>query len=367
MKFSSILTYFLLWQLAITVIVGFAPTILPLQETYLGGATQSYLATPLLNFRANFDGIHYLSIAEHGYGYAQQAFFPMYPTLIRSIKLFDPLLTAVLISNICFLLALYVFSKLLRLDYKAPVVKWTIISILIFPVSFFFSAVYTESLFFLLLISSFYMARKQRWLLAGVLGAFAAYTRLAGLFILPALISELIITRNKSVLNWLSVLIIPIGLLIYMYFLNQTTGDPLIFMHVQKLFGQNRSDKIILLYQVYWRYAKMIATVPKMELSFFALILELLTSIIFLVSSIASFFKVRISYALFGILAFALPTLTGTFASLPRYVLVCFPVFVIFGIVLSNSRPLVRTMYIVSSLTLMFIYLSLFSRGFWVS
>lgn len=33
--------------------------------------------------RANFDGIHYLDIAQKGYGIYQQAFFPFYPQLVR--------------------------------------------------------------------------------------------------------------------------------------------------------------------------------------------------------------------------------------------------------------------------------------------
>ena len=36
-----------------------------------------------LSSLANFDGIYYISIARHGYSQYEQAFFPLYPMLIK--------------------------------------------------------------------------------------------------------------------------------------------------------------------------------------------------------------------------------------------------------------------------------------------
>ena len=53
--------------------------------------------------------------------------------------------------------------------------------------SFFFSAVYTESLFLALSAGCFYLARRERWVWAGVLGGLAAATRSIGVLLVVPL------------------------------------------------------------------------------------------------------------------------------------------------------------------------------------
>ena len=57
----------------------------------------------------------------------------------------------------------------------------------IFPFSFFFGAVYTESTFLLFTLLSFYGFRTRRWALGGVAGAVATATRVTGIMMWPAL------------------------------------------------------------------------------------------------------------------------------------------------------------------------------------
>ena len=169
MSIKTIFKYILTWQMAIIIISGLAGYFLPLQETYIGGATQAYVENPLLYSRANFDGNHYLTIARRGYGYAQQAFFPLYPNLIRYFsKYMLPVTSGVAISIVSFFIAIIFLVKLVKLDDSDPnIAKWTIISLLTFPTSFFLGSVYTEGLFLMLVVLSFYCARTNRWWLAG--------------------------------------------------------------------------------------------------------------------------------------------------------------------------------------------------------
>ena len=368
MKFSLILKYFLLWQVLLLLIVAVSQYILPLRETYLGGATQAYVSNPLLYSRANFDGEHYIKIAKWGYGYAQQAFFPLYPNLIRNLAstFKNPVISGVLISNLSFLISLIFLARLIKLDYDVNTTKFAIIALLLFPTSFYFGSVYTEGLFFLLAISSFYFARRGRWWLAGILGALAAYTRFIGILLVPALLVELWLqNKNKKILNLIPVLLISLGLLIYMSYLQRTTGDPFAFFNAIKLFGQHKGEKVILLYQVFWRYIKMIATVDRSDPLYFTIWMEFLTGIGFLVLSIYSFIKQRLSYAVFNFLAYIVPTLTGTFTSLPRYVLLCFPSFILLGQLLVR-HPRWRPVIILTSVLLLIALQALFARGYWV-
>src|SRR3989344_3203569 len=137
MKFKTLLKYFLIWQALIAFLVLGPARFLPLRSslTLLGRGPVEYMKNPLLNFRANFDGNHYLSIASHGYNYGQQVFFPFYPILIRHLKSFisNPIFTGVVISTASFLLALVFLSRLTGLDASPSVAKWAILTLLFAP------------------------------------------------------------------------------------------------------------------------------------------------------------------------------------------------------------------------------------------
>jgi Gpi18-like mannosyltransferase len=370
MKPKIILKHLLVWQVLIIVVVSIS-SILPLRasDTFLGGGITNYLKNPLLNFRSNFDGVHYILISTHGYNYGQQAFFPLYSQLIHWVDQFThaPIFSGTLISTVCFFLALLVLDKLIRLDYPSPTPRWVLLILLLFPVSFFFTAVYTESLFLFLTVSAFYFARKKYWLLAGLCGFFASYTRFIGIFLFPALLIEFLQYSSKpKIIKIIPLLLIPLGLTIYMMYLQQTTGDPFAFYHLQKLFNQNRSMQIVLPYQVIWRYIKMVFTVNRTDPLYLTIWLEFVSGVMFLILSAISLFTQRLSYALFNLCAYLIPTLTGNFVSVPRYVLICFPVFMLLGNFFSH-RPRLGYIYLVISFSLMTIFLSMFARGYWVA
>lgn len=137
-----------------------------------------------------WDGTWYRLVAWIGYGPeypANAAFFPLYPYLMR----WGHQLTGIpyetvgyLVSNFAFLLALILIFRLVALDFNEVITGRTIWAIALFPTSFFFSAVYTESLFLLLAAGTLYNARKARWLTAGIFGLFAAMTRNSGVMLL---------------------------------------------------------------------------------------------------------------------------------------------------------------------------------------
>jgi len=367
MNLKKLLLIIVIWQVGFVVVSTFGIKNLPIQEKYLGGGAKLFSQNPLLYSRGNFDGNHYVNIAEKGYGYAEQAFFPMYPNLIKNINVVthNSYISGTLISMLSFVLGLWFFVKLLALDYKKEKIFWIVVVLLIFPTSFFFGAVYTESIFFLLVVSAFYFARTGSWYRAGILAALATYTRFVGIFLLPALLIEWVL-QGKPKRSLGALMIIPLGLVAYMFFLNQTTGDPLAFIHTLPLFGNFRSEKIVMLYQVFWRYTKMIWTVDHTNAIFPVILLEGATGLLFLVLSIFAFIKLRLSYAIYGAAMYLVPTLTGSFVSLPRYVLICFPGFIIMGLVLERF-PMLRRLYIIICLLSFMTWAGLFAAGYWVA
>lgn len=370
--FKYVLLLFLAWQTALALISWAAPQIIPLKSDY------RYQEKPLVSpsffwSRANFDGYHYLQISRIGYGKYQQAFFPFYPELIRLLRpLFigKDLMAGLVISNFCLLGFLYFFYRLVLLDHSEEVAKNSLLFFLLFPTAFFLSTIYTESLFLFLVLLSFYAARKKKWFWAGILGALAAYTRLVGIFLFPALLFEWYQQNGFSfkkikMTNLMSISLIPLGLLSYMKYLLQNYQDPLLFLHVQPFFGAERSGgKIILIHQVFWRYLKMILT-TKLDPLYFTVWLELFTALVFLALLFFVFKKkIRLSYLFFSLPAFFLPSLSGTFSSLPRYVLVLFPCFMVLAII----KSVILKKIILFVFAVLFVIASiLFFNGYWIS
>src|SRR5260370_24513462 len=114
------------------------------------------------------------------------AFYPLYPLLIHIFALpfaaypKAGLLAGIAISNISALVALIYLYKLSMREFNRSIAARTVLYLMLFPMSFYLSAVYPEALFMAFVISCIYYARMQRWWLAGFLGSLAALTRPQG-------------------------------------------------------------------------------------------------------------------------------------------------------------------------------------------
>jgi len=369
-----ILTVFVIWQIVISSVSFFSSKILPERSRFMYNDGVKIINPVWLWNRANFDGAHYLGISRRGYGLYQQAFFPFYPRLIKFLTpIFagKDLLAAIFISNFSLLLLLYSFYKLILLDFDDQTARWATVFFLLFPTSFFLSCVYTESLFIFLVLTSFYTARTNRWLAAGIFGLLASYTRVTGVLLFPALLYEWYqveknkISKLEKIKNLLPVFLVPLGLLSYMRYLGNEYRDCLLFLHVQPFFGAERSgSRIILIYQVFWRYLKMILT-SKLDFLYFTVWLELLVAILLLIVFAYSIKKkIRTSYLVFAILSFFVPTLSGTFLSLPRFALAFFPCFIYLGTI--KNKVIRISLLTIFGITFL-ISSVLFFRGYWLS
>lgn len=365
-----ILKAYFFWILVLLLIVFLAMKFIPLQTNFLGGGRENYQLNPFIWAWGNFDGEHYLSIAKNGYGYGEFAFFPLFPLILRMFG--GNILSGIFVANAAFLAGLIGFYKLLRIDFSTKFSYLCVIFLLLFPTSFYFASVYTESLFFALAVWSIYFARRENWLIASLLGLALTATRFVGLIILPTLVLEWF-SQNKNKKNSLSrfpsiLLSIPVGLMSYMYFLDSKAHDMFAFFNNLALFGEQRSTHLITLPQVFYRY--LFKIIPSLNTNFIPVIFttwfEFSVGIIFLFASVWSFFKVRLSYATFLLLGYLIPTFSGSFSSIPRYVLVLFPFYIILTKLLRNRKIHLFAFSLISFILLV-ISFGLFARGYWVS
>lgn len=370
---------FLVWRLILVAIAFFAVYFIPLgaKDRFLGGGLINYAIFPEFFAWANFDGEHYLSIAIFGYKSLEQAFFPIYPILIsffpkpNSLSLITSLvygtMAGIYISNISLVFSLIFLWELIRIDFSRKVAYLTIILLLIFPTSFYFGAVYNESLFLFLLVASFYSARRGNWFLAGVFGALASATRVFGILLLPALLFEAW-QQKVSITKMFWIFLVPIGLAAYMWYLYTTVGDPIAFYSFQTLVGEQHQRGIIILPQVYFRYAKMLLTVGFNNPIFQTIVLEFLVGLAFFILPIYGYFKkIRSSYLIFAMLAFLMPTIQGSFSSLPRYVLITFPSFLAAALWINKLPRLIQVIFMLLTFLALIAETTLFLRGYWIA
>lgn len=363
---------FIIWRVSLFLILTAALLFVPLHSpNFLGGGFERYLENPYLFAWANFDGEHYLRIAQNGYQDLTHSFFPVYPLFISLGSFLSNdigILTVMglLISNISFLFALFLLWKLIRLDYSEKIARYSILSLVVFPTSFYFGSLYTGSLFFLILIASFYLIRTNKWYWAGLLGGIATGTRVNGVLLLPSFLLEWLLARRRPTL--LPLLLIPLGLLLYMFYLYQTTGSLMAFYRELSVFGEQRQGNFVTLPQVFYRYLNILVTVDPKTTIYWTAITEFMSAVLIMTLLIYGFIKkMRPSYLLFGVMSLVLPALTGSFSSLPRYSLLIFPIFISLGIFLSTKSLFVKVFFYLSLGIFLIIETSLFLRGYWVS
>jgi len=206
------------------------------------GATGNLLAAPF----ARWDSVWYMAISSGGYGDgAREAFFPLYPLVVKiaTVPLRSPIVAGALASTALLAVALVLLHRLVALDFDRRVARNAVLVTALFPMSFFFSAVYSESLFLALSVGAVYAARRERWAWAGALGALAATTRSAGVLLLvPLAILYLWDTgrprrrsRRRLHADALWLMLVPLGLAAYCGYLGLGGHDPLAPFHAQEV------------------------------------------------------------------------------------------------------------------------------------
>jgi len=313
---------------------------------------------------AHFDGIHYLRLIRHGYDdTGSQAFFPVYPLLIRTLSfgVIDPLIVATLLNTIFLLSTLYLVISSL----KGHRITRFIILFLTFPTSFYFLSVYTEAFFVLLVVLFFHFTGRKKYLVAAIVAGIASATRLVGIFLSLALLIEFIRDR-RSIYNSALLLLVSIsGLLGYTYFLFARFGDPLMFMHVQSMFGNGRSGSdIVLLPQVIYRYLRIFVTAAPLSLLYLRAVWELVAFVLALVALYVYRHKISLSALIFCLCAILLPTLSGTLSSIPRYLIVAIPLFVVIS---QNLRSKVFWPVVIVQYGILIITVALFVQGIFIA
>jgi hypothetical protein len=156
------------------------------------------------------------------------------------------------------------------------------------------------------------------------------------------------------------ILLVPAGLAAYMGYLWVLRGDPLYFSHVQKHWGRKLAPP----WESFSHTLKLIHQAHSQQIIAQQL-LEVAFTVLMIVVLLAGIRRLRPSYWVYMALSILVPMSTSSLMSMPRFALVLFPMFVMFG--LWGNRPSVNNAIVAFSLPLLGLFTVLFADWYWVA
>ena len=360
---SKLITYLTLSRIFIFVLPLVFRMILEDNASYAN--FYSFLSANL----ASWDAHHYIYLAKNWYATGGDeanyiVFAPLYPLFVRVLgTIFNNYLaSAIVISNLAFIVAGAVFYKLLRIDYSKNFSFNTVFLLSIFPTAYFFSLAYTESLFLLFVVLTLYFARKDMWLTSGAFSALAILTRHMGVILVPVILYELYKSKHQNPFKSLFAILIPpsISITIYLLINKYTLGNYFAFSSVLKTHWYKT-------FSLPWngiRKALNTAGGTFGTNSIMTGLVEAVFAITAWVLAVISFKKIRTSYAIYTLLGVLIFTSTGFLLSTPRYFLSIPTLFIVINTVLNKNKELYN-LWIVISIMLMSYFSLLYAAGYW--
>ncbi len=388
LEWGDVITPFAITRLALLLVGWLGVRLLPLTVTFpsaweIGPDGNKHAVVnrisptshPWVNMLSRWDAGWYVEIARDQYRYepgspSNAAFFPLYPLLIRAIHalLFLPpneywwLVTAIALSNIALLIGLTYFRALLAMDFDEEITSRAITYLLIFPTTFFFSGVYSESLFLTLTLGAFYYARNNRWLLACIFAALGTLTRSQGIILALPLLIEYFRERNFSLrkVGWdvAAFALIPAALFAFALFLKLKFGSWTVMFDLQNTWGRHLMWPW---HPLAWflRHAPPLSPEHHDKLDFCFLLL-------LLGAAIAGLRRLRVSYSVYIWTAVVFFSCWGVLGSIPRFDLVIFPLFIVLALIGAHSRAF-HLAYVTASAMLAALFMLMHSQWNWVA
>jgi len=318
-----------------------------------------------------WDSPAYLNVAQHGYtaslpNRVQLVLFPLYPLCVRAVAILarNYLVSAFIVSGVGAATAAVLLYRLTRRNASRAVALKAVWLMLIFPSGFFLHIGYSESLFLALAIACLYAAQSDRWAISGLTGALAAMTRINGWLLVPTLATEVVqqfVSCRKWRWQWLWALMPLSGLAVYLLINYKTTGHALAFLTIQREQWSKALD---------WPWKGIRSSFDLIRFgnpneAAIRGIEESLFIALGFACTIAAWFTMRMTYAIWMTLNWVLFTSVGFILCVPRYTLVMFPIYILLARIARHriAAWIITTWCLLSA----GLFIALFVRGWWVS
>ncbi|HLB12847.1 MAG TPA: mannosyltransferase family protein [Dehalococcoidia bacterium] len=327
---------------------------------------------PLLEPWTRWDSIWYAEIALEGYRFLPEqasniAFFPLYPLAVKLLAALagNVWVSGLLISNLAFLGALIVLYKLTELKLDAAAAGRTVLYVASFPAAFYFYSMYTESVYLLAVVATFYLLEKKRGWWAGTAGGLAALTRPMGILLFLAGAAHSVARRGLG-RPWpwrgsVPLLFIPLALAGFLVYSHLAFGEALAFLK-SRVVGWEEPVSLFPVSHQQLAATIFDGSILRGEGSSLR-IMDAAWATAFLALTVPVFRRLGPSYGLYALGSLAMPLLV-TLDGLTRYSSVVFPVFMI-----AASWRLPRALIVppvLLSLGLLGLLASMFARWYFV-
>jgi hypothetical protein len=281
------------------------------------------------------------------FGYEQQdasaAFFPGFPLAIRAtsaITRIGAFGSASIVADLAFVGAMIALYLLTAREFSVGMAQRTVLLLTLFPASFFFFAPYSESLFLLWSVLAFSCARRGRWWLAGGAGILSALTRSVGVLLVPALVYEAIKRpeggRGKAVIASLSPLLAPV---LYSAYWWGRAGDALRPLHAQDAWYRTLTIPIVTLGNALWLGVTGITDARGIYWTAdLILVALLLVPLAWRWRIIPNSYLIYVVATIVLVLSYPLPE--RPLLSVPRFLIVLFPIFWSLASLIAERRRL---------------------------
>jgi hypothetical protein len=323
----------------------------------------------ILDLFNQWDTGWYLGIVRQGYRYvpgqaSSVVFFPLYPVLMRLLTFggtVDDRLVGYLISNSALFLALIPLWKLAKIEMRDETCSKRVVQFLLFnPMAVFYSSIYTESLYLLVLVGTLYFARTERWLLAGMCAYAAALSRVVGLLLVVPLACEYLLQdhshptwRKPNVWRALVCFAAPVlGFLTYVGYLGRAFGEPLAFMKAEAAWAR----RLTWPWMAFFHHNETFYAIWFYSFTVMAVILLIL----------AVGLRLRPTYLVILVIFSVIPLFSGRLESLPRYWSVLFPYYFVLAVA-TRKWPDLTVPLFAGSTILQVIATLLFVNGYWLT
>ena len=317
-----------------------------------------------------WDAVHYLNLAQNGYQATGQArflivFYPLFPWLTRAAALLfeNYILSALIVTGIASVAAGLLLKELAGLDYPREVADRAVWFMFIFPGSAALSLPHSESILLAFALGSFLAARKDRWATAGILGGLASLSRINGLVLIPALMTEaghrFFLTRRWR-WQWLWIGLTGLGVLGYLGLNYHVLGDPLMFMTYRR---EHWFQSLSWPWTGIWGTAET-ALHGSGERGAIIGVQDLLFIVVGFAGTVWACLKSRPSYAVWMVCNWLMFTSTGFILGVSRFDVVMFPLYILFS-KLSERRSW-YTAITVWSLLFLALFTGLYVEGHWI-
>jgi hypothetical protein len=286
----------------------------------------------LLDPFGKWDGIWYQRIADYGYDPTVAhgngvAFSPLYPLLVRETAealSVTYLVAGMLVSTVCFLLALVLLHRLIARRSGERIARTTVWLTAFFPVAYLFSSVYTESLYLLLTVLTFTLLERGWALGSSIFGALTVLARPQGILLTPALALRIWKDEGRHpswrmALRMLPLLLLPLAYVAFGAYLYYRTGNPFATQTAQAA-GWGRGINVLLVLGLPIAVLNGLY-VGLHDTSRFMYIVDTAFAMTWALLLLEGLIRKRLpgEYLLYGSLAVILPVLAGTYLALPRY------------------------------------------------